>query len=741
MELLQHNKETLQEVLSFINKKESCCIVNPCGSGKTSVIAEVINKFKDNSFVIFTKQINAKSYYQKNEIFCRSNVKIITYSKMLIDYKKNKIDYFDADYWIADEAHYIGADKWNEAFLYLRNKFKPIVIGVTATPQRFEDQGSDESVVTRYFNGNMAGGFSISDLQKSNIFVEPKYVLSIEGFDKIISEKRNLVYELGVAEKYEKKLNDLLNEWKAESSPEIVIKKYVPKYVQDKKNIILVYSPDTRTIKEHKKYIDSLVKEACRKKDIVSYIYTHKSSEVDFKEFINSNHKIKILYSIDKITETLHLDDLNVVIMLRPSVSNRIITQQFGRVNNCYNSKECLIIDMVNNLNHINCVDFFSSFTSSHEFNSSDKKSKNFSLRFARNCLSVFDAISKIPNNAVLFSIDGKMLTLSQIAAMYNKNLDSLKLAYNETGDVKEAISISINEVKSVSQAVFDEIIEIPDFTMTEESRKNFEKYEFIVSDLIIRFNISDDMSQNLYLFLCYIVSSESEKLNNIYVRQRLQSWYFRKEVLIKRRSEVISPIYEAYNISYEMYCDYDNELLRRHLEQFFKSLSPREIKLLKFRYGFEDDSYHSLAEAGTYLNISSMRASQIERKVFRRNFRNMKFNPCWISEDSYKQVPNSSSFCIGDEVICMFPEKYKIQEPKPFIRVEPKPIKWEKPDLTGYHTAREWALIRSGKISRSVATQEAIEKVLIESSRPIRINKTAMINSFYTELQKQDSV
>ena len=228
------------------------------------------------------------------------------------------------------------------------------------------------------------------------------------------------------------------------------------------------------------------------------------------------------------------------------------------------------------------------------------------------------------------------------------------------------------------------------------------------------------------------------------------------------------------------MYCDYDNELLRRHLEQFFKSLSPREIKLLKFRYGFEDDSCHSLAEAGTYLNISSGRASQIERKVFRRYFRNMKFNPYWISEDSYKQVPNSSSFCIGDEVICMFPEKYKIQKPKPFIRVEPKPIKWEKPDLTGYHTAREWALIRSGKISRSGIkvtkkknkpiyvtrpnkprktkfmsiglalsvdveemdpTQEAIEKVLIESSRPIRINKTAMINSFYTELHEQDSV
>ena len=44
IELLPHNQKTLDEVLDFTNNHQNVCVVNPCGSGKTFVMAAFIEK-------------------------------------------------------------------------------------------------------------------------------------------------------------------------------------------------------------------------------------------------------------------------------------------------------------------------------------------------------------------------------------------------------------------------------------------------------------------------------------------------------------------------------------------------------------------------------------------------------------------------------------------------------------------------------------------------------------------------
>ena len=68
MRLLPHNQITLEQLESYTNRNENCCVVNPCGSGKTFIMAAFIENHSDKSFVIITKQKNAAQYYQKKDI-------------------------------------------------------------------------------------------------------------------------------------------------------------------------------------------------------------------------------------------------------------------------------------------------------------------------------------------------------------------------------------------------------------------------------------------------------------------------------------------------------------------------------------------------------------------------------------------------------------------------------------------------------------------------------------------------
>ena len=76
---MEHNERTLEQVEQFVSKHQDCCVVNPCGSGKTSVMAAFIKNHIDKTFVIITKQKNAANYYvQRDPIFSNTNIKIRT---------------------------------------------------------------------------------------------------------------------------------------------------------------------------------------------------------------------------------------------------------------------------------------------------------------------------------------------------------------------------------------------------------------------------------------------------------------------------------------------------------------------------------------------------------------------------------------------------------------------------------------------------------------------------------------
>ena len=429
MRLLPHNQITLEQLESYTNRNENCCVVNPCGSGKTFIMAAFIENHSDKSFVIITKQKNAAQYYQKKaKAFRGKNVLIITYNKMHSDFKQGIVEKYNADIYIIDEAHYVGAPLWYETFMYFKNKYRPLLIGFTATPQRYEDRGTNQTIITKVFE-NSVGNFTATQLEKTGVFSPVNIISALWNCDKIIATIENKIAELDTSDttkmRYHKKLQGALSEWQNKYSPDVIFKKYIPQYLYKSKcNRILIYCADVATLNTNKQTVTKLLRKTFPEKKIVAYTYTYKTSEDELKSFLTEDNDadIKVLYSINKVMETIHIDDLKILIALRPSTSDRIIIQQFGRINNIKNKKDALILDMVMNMTKLGNQENLSDQRRS----SQHKKSQNnpyFSTPIVTQSLSLFQAIDNALGVINCYTYNGITATLrAEKIIMKSKN-------------------------------------------------------------------------------------------------------------------------------------------------------------------------------------------------------------------------------------------------------------------------------------------------------------------------------
>ena len=61
------------------------------------------------------------------------------------------------------------------------------------------------------------------------------------------------------------------------------------------------------------------------------------------------------------------------------------------------------------------------------------------------------------------------------------------------------------------------------------------------------------------------------------------------------------------------------DSLLRQQLEDALSTLPPREVKILKLRYGLPDGRRHTLREDGEKMGVTRERIRQIEGQALRR--------------------------------------------------------------------------------------------------------------------------
>ena len=95
-----------------------------------------------------------------------------------------------------------------------------------------------------------------------------------------------------------------------------------------------------------------------REPRIYTAFYNDTATDREFREFKKDNSAhLKLLFCIDMLNEGVHVDDVDGVILLRPTVSPIIYLQQIGRALSAGSGKTPVIFDLVNNFDSLSCID------------------------------------------------------------------------------------------------------------------------------------------------------------------------------------------------------------------------------------------------------------------------------------------------------------------------------------------------------------------------------------------------
>ena len=639
----KHNEQTYQEVMRFVKQGAPCCVVNPCGSGKTEIVTKLLEDMPDKSFLMVTKQKNAKEYYlQRSELFSR--VTILTYSKVLSCVKNEDFSVLCADVYIVDEAHYLGAKKWGAAFQKLVDLYKPLMIGLTATPQRYEQQGTDKSIVTDWFDGNIAGNFTCVDLQKQKVFIEPEYVLSLYNLDEELEKRRDYLAESGFPEDKVEQLSAALDkierDWLNESCPSVAIQQCVPRYLyKEHSNRIVVFVDSLDRLPEYKRVVGTALREMTDKR-VVEYEYHYRTTEQPFKTFLKDNKGtyIKVLYTIDKVMETIHIDDLAIAIMLRPSVSNKIITQQFGRLNNSRAKHKSLILDMVGNLDRLNAVVRMSCPKHLSDNAVENKKYMSmFNFNYISKSQSLFQKIDlALPTEPERYEYKGMYGTVRTLSKICCRDEDCVASLIEKGFSIDMAIehaplSMSLHNVQHVEGSTLMRKVDIQ--TLTDEEQELVQRYLPSVQRFIERKHITDiDFQQDLYMMLFYSAKKAGEtnrdfvqvllcNLGSFYIRE-CRRRYVRDNLcsyIMDCKPEVTKQVFKDSCKQPTVLQEVAYNCLRDEIMEVLDTLTVRERKVMVYRYGLDGNGEKSLADVGRLFDVTMERVRQIEAKALRK--------------------------------------------------------------------------------------------------------------------------
>ncbi len=350
--LYEHNQKAYDKMKNMIKEREKCCIIHPTGTGKSYIALKWLNENKNKKSLLVTSSLSIISQIEKtireNNMTLEKdfpNLEIITYRKLMNDPNKNY------DLIVLDEFHRAGAPKWGEGVKeLLKNNKTANVLGLSATPVRYLDSKRDMS--EELFDGNVASHITLPYAIAMGILSPPIYINAIYSFKEDLENLENKIAKIKdkeekkELEKELKKARRLIEQ--AENLPEIF-----EKYLKKKDSKCLVFTKDIKHLKEMIKECPNWFYKINKDLDI-NYIHSEEDEEMN-KYILDrfhylKNDKLKLLFSVGMLNEGVHVEDIDAVIMLRPTSSPILYMQQLGRGLTTGKNKKPLIFDIVNNI-------------------------------------------------------------------------------------------------------------------------------------------------------------------------------------------------------------------------------------------------------------------------------------------------------------------------------------------------------------------------------------------------------
>ena len=364
IELFNHNKETYEKISEHFKTQNKVAVIQPTGTGKSFLILKMIEDYQDENIIILTASNAIKNqlydYAVSNHcdnIF--NNVEVFTYTKFL--YLDNRvIRNLKADKIIIDEFHRTGASSWyKKVNVLLESHPDSKILGLSATPIRYLDNA--RNMVEEVFDGNIANTITLGEAVYKGILPTFKYITACYNHndtDYILQNIKRIPDRQKRAEKLKQYKEFIHNIDKGNN-----IEKVFKENIKDSSSKFIVFCTSiahTKTCAKHlKQWFDNIGM------DTHIYISTSKDSDMDqqLEDFIDDDSdNIKLLLSVNRFNEGLHVKDINGIIMMRPTQSPIMYLQQLGRALSSSSKETPLVLDLINNYSYI--IPYMNKFSS-----------------------------------------------------------------------------------------------------------------------------------------------------------------------------------------------------------------------------------------------------------------------------------------------------------------------------------------------------------------------------------------
>ncbi|MDU4958409.1 MAG: mannose-6-phosphate isomerase, class I [Agathobacter rectalis] len=352
--LYKHNEDAYRAVETMLEEKQMAAVIHPTGTGKSMIAFKLVEQHPHKHFLWLSPSEYIYKTQLENIDTQFSNIEYMSYSRLMKH--EDSIDTLRPDYIILDEFHRCGAAEWGKSVRKLLEAYpKAKRLGLSATNIRYLD--NQRNMAEELFEGNIASEMTLGEAIVREILPEPKYVIAMYSYKKELEQLKKRIEGLsnpGLISENEKLLEQLKRALEQADGLTEVFARQMTK--PDGKYI--VFCSGREHMDEMKAQAGDWFSKVDKKPHIYTAYYNEASTSKAFAEFKkDTGSHLKLLYCIDMLNEGIHVDDVDGVILLRPTVSPIIYLQQIGRALSAGSKNQPVIFDLVNNFDSLYCID------------------------------------------------------------------------------------------------------------------------------------------------------------------------------------------------------------------------------------------------------------------------------------------------------------------------------------------------------------------------------------------------
>lgn len=662
--LKPHNEVVYKKMLEQYKNSNKVAIVQPTGTGKSYIALKLIEDSLGEKAVYIAPSIsilhNLKKQIFDSEMSMEdfSGLKRVTYQKLAkMSEEEIERELSGVKIIVTDEFHHCGAPEWGRGVETLISKNPNAkILGLSATPIRYSDGLKDMS--DELFEGNVVSEYTLEEAIEQGILPEATYISAIYDYDK--EELRSRIDKIENSEEKQELIREID---RSICNLSETLKKHM---VQNGKYIVFC-----KNIEEMKQKIAQANEIFGQVNNNISIqgISSHqdvKENERIIQSFETNNNEsqLKLLFAVNMLNEGYHINDLDGVIMMRPTFSPTIFTQQLGRALSVGNGKKPTIIDLVNNYESCKIVEDFCERMKQYQGRPSKEKDKRDSQRGltiidnAKDFRKIVSRIMDLSEEVLEFKIkrSSEALSEKEIINLENKIKQGDKLArkqliesyLNFSYGIAEGfqeryysiLTVDIEDLKQIASLGVMKAVDSFDMSQFKNNEKEdfsniFRKYmaETIYDSIMEEIKNTDEKSYDRILVFKEIYKvqvqlnkelgrfpTDEEILANSEISEK-QLEQFRQlegfktekvndylsydesieEDIIEKSSNGLSKIEKMVDAKIT------KEQMEQRIHEVLDTLSETEKEVIKMRYGIDDKNNTQLSNKDYEMTLSEI--------------------------------------------------------------------------------------------------------------------------------------